>query len=76
MKYLLVLAVVLLGIYFWRQARREEMQAKPPPRKAVPPPQAMVRCAHCGTHLPVADAVSGAGGALYCSDAHRKADRT
>jgi len=76
MKYLLVLAVVLIGIHFWRQGRREAMQAKPPPRKAIPAPQDMVRCAHCGTHLPAADAIRGARGALYCSDAHRKAGQS
>jgi len=73
MKYLLVFAVVLIGIYLWRQGRREEMQAKPRPPKAIPAPQDMVRCAHCGMHLPAADAITGARGALYCSDAHKKA---
>ena len=75
MKYLLVFAVVLVAIYLWRQGRREEMRDKPRPPKAIPAPQAMVRCAHCGMHLPAADAVPGARGALYCSGAHRQAAR-
>ena len=36
-------------------------------RKALP----MVRCHHCGVHLPGSDAVNGRDGA-YCSVAHRR----
>jgi uncharacterized protein len=32
----------------------------------------MVRCAHCGLHLPATDALPGPGG-VYCSAAHRRA---
>ncbi|HET7528448.1 MAG TPA: PP0621 family protein [Burkholderiaceae bacterium] len=35
-------------------------------------PQAFARCAHCGVHLPVGDAVMDRGIA-YCSEAHRLA---
>jgi uncharacterized protein len=76
MKYLLVLAVVFVAIWLWRKSRRDEMRSRPPPPRATPAvgaPQAMVRCAHCGLHLPVADAISGPDGAVYCSAAHRQA---
>ena len=75
MKYLLVLAVVFVAIWLWRKNRRDEMRARPPPpaTPAVGAPQAMVRCAHCGLHLPAADAISGPDGAVYCSAAHRQA---
>jgi uncharacterized protein len=33
----------------------------------------MVRCAHCGLHLPATDALAGPDGAVYCSTAHRQA---
>jgi uncharacterized protein len=76
MKYLLVLAVVFVAIWIWRKNRREEMKSRPPP-PAPPPavgaPQAMVRCAYCGLHLPAADAITGPSG-VYCSTAHRQAD--
>lgn len=78
MKYLLVLLVVSIGIWAWRQGRREEMREKrtAAPKKAaapaVGPPQAMARCAHCGLHLPATDALPGPGG-VYCSVAHRRA---
>ncbi|MBT2302647.1 hypothetical protein J7E70_19555 [Variovorax paradoxus] len=76
MKYLLVLAVVFVAIWLWRKNRRDEMRSRPPPPRATPAvgaPQAMVRCAHCGLHLPAADAISGPDGAVYCSAAHRQA---
>jgi len=78
MKYLLVLAVVVVAIWLWRKARREELQSGTPPPPppapgAIAPPQAMLRCAHCGLHLPAADAVRGPDGAAYCSAAHLKA---
>jgi uncharacterized protein len=75
MKYLLVIAVVWIAIWIWRQRRREEMRARPPPQqpRAIPKPQAMLRCAHCGVHVPAGDAVLGANGVAYCSAAHRKA---
>jgi uncharacterized protein len=79
MKYLLVLAIILVAVWLWRKGRREELQSRtpPPPPPAAPgsiaPPQAMLRCAHCGLHLPAADAVRGADGTAYCSSAHRLA---
>jgi len=78
MKYLIVLFVVALAIWLWRRNRREEMEeaakaAKPAARPRVGEPQAMVRCAHCGLHLPASDAIAGPGGGVYCSIAHRQA---
>ena len=75
MKYLLVLAVVFVAIWLWRKGRRDEMRARPPPPApppAVGPPQAMVRCAYCGLHLPASDAIAGPGGP-YCTIEHRQA---
>lgn len=70
MKYLLIVVVVLAVLWFARSRGRHE----PPP--AVPPrpptdPQAMVRCAHCGVHLPAQDALGGHRGS-YCSAEHRR----
>ena len=78
MKYLLVFAVLFIALWLFRKGQRKEEQrrAKPPTaRPAVGQPQAMVRCAHCGLHLPAADAIDGRskGGAVYCSIAHRQA---
>lgn len=71
MKFLLFLAVVLLGVWLWRSGRRKE----PAERADTPPPasgpQDMVRCAHCGVHLPQGDAIVGRIG-YYCSPEHRQ----
>ena len=75
MKYLIVLVVIAVAIWLWRRNRRDgpdEGGAAPPP----PPlgtPHAMVRCAHCGLHLPATDAIAGPGDRIYCSAAHRNA---
>ena len=72
MKYLIWLLVILLGLWVWRRARQAP-KARPP---ATPPadkaPDTMCRCAHCGLHLPLDEAVRGERG-LYCNTAHRHA---
>lgn len=74
MKYLLVLAVVFVAFYLWRNNRLEDVRANPP-RKAPPPqnrmPTVMVACRQCGTHLPENEAVQGREG-IYCSAEHRR----
>lgn len=68
MKYLLVLAVVLVAIHLWRSKRRD---APPRPGKAgAVAPQDMVRCPVCAVHLPRAEALPGPRG-FYCCDEHR-----
>lgn len=69
MKFLVVaLVVVVVG---WLLLRT---RAKAPlPRRGQPAePQAMVRCLHCGVHLPRGDAIEDVRG-VFCSDAHRVA---
>lgn len=74
LKYLLVLAVVVLVLWAVRRAALPPPPPRPP-RPPEPPAQleAMVRCSHCGLHLPRSDAVAGPDGELYCSPAHRAA---
>jgi uncharacterized protein len=74
MKYLLVLAVVMVAIYIWRNNRINDRAAapSPPPSKGQARlPVVMVACLHCGTHLPQAETVQGALGP-YCSADHRR----
>jgi uncharacterized protein len=77
MKYLLVVLVVMVAFWLWKKNRAGDgaASAAPKPRRDAPPadnkPQLMLRCAHCGTHLPQVDAVSGRKG-HYCSLAHRQ----
>jgi uncharacterized protein len=66
MKWLLVIAVVAAVVWMLTRGR-ESGHARRPRR-----PEVMVECAHCGVHLPAADAVLG-GDRVYCSEAHRLA---
>ena len=70
MKFLLVLAVVLVGFWVWRSSRQGR---KPPPVRpggAAEKAIEMVRCDVCGVHCPSADSVAGKLG-VYCSAQHR-----
>ncbi len=57
------IALILAIIWLWRRLRR----ATAPRRPDAPLP--MVRCAHCGVHLPRQDALPQ-GQRWYCSPAH------
>lgn len=84
MKYVLLLVVLWAAYALWRHQRRQAMRDQRPPPAAPPPnlgatqqaappadPQHMVRCQHCGIHLPQPDAVRGQLG-WYCGTAHRQ----
>ncbi len=75
LKWLLVVVIVVVAFYLWRSAReRDSDRPAPvakPPAKANTSPQEMVRCAHCGVHLPRQDAYLN-GPNLYCSTDHLK----
>lgn len=84
MKYVLLLVVLWAAYALWRHQRRQAMRDQRPPPAAPPPnlgatqqaappadPQHMVRCQHCGVHLPQPDAVRGQLG-WYCGTAHRQ----
>lgn len=66
MKYLILLLIVLVGIWWIRQQRKPK-----PPSDNSKDPLEMVACVHCGTHVPENDATKGTKGA-YCSQAHRE----
>jgi uncharacterized protein len=69
-RFLLLLAIVVLA--FWL-VRRALVRGKVRPM-ARPPAETqgeLVKCAHCGTHLPLAEA-RAAGDRVYCSDEHAR----
>ncbi len=70
MKYLLLL--IGLGVVFFVLRSRSGRPSEPEVRKPASPvpPQAMLRCAECGMHLPADEALPGKGG-VFCSAAHR-----
>lgn len=59
----IVVVVYLLISYFSKRTRDTESPVKA---------EDMVRCAHCGVHLPKGECVV-ADGDCYCSEAHRRA---
>lgn len=68
--FLVLAAVALL---WWFSARRNAPRPGPGPAAANPPAaEAMVRCTHCGVHLPRGDALFD-GERPYCSETHRLA---
>jgi uncharacterized protein len=72
MKFLLICLGVFLVAWRWRVYREthklKQKTAAPPPKTTVE----MAPCAHCGLHVPVADAISGAQG-VYCKAEHQRA---
>ena len=74
LKALVVLLAVLAGVWVWKQRHLENHSRKSPLHQGQKPKslENMVRCGHCGLHLPQGDAVAGRRG-WYCSAAHRQA---
>ncbi len=67
MSRLLFLLAIAIVIYLLLRSYR-----RPAPRQDAPAAaEEMVRCVHCGVHLPKSESIL-AGGNFYCSDAHRR----
>jgi uncharacterized protein len=66
-RLLVVIVLVVLAVWLIRRALRRPPQADPPVVKEGE----LVRCAHCGVHLPRAEARQ-AQGVLYCSEEHAR----
>jgi uncharacterized protein len=66
-----LLVVVLVAVLLWWLGARSRSRTAGDSRK-LNEPQAFARCARCGVHLPLSDAVLDRGIA-YCSEAHRLA---
>ncbi|NML43006.1 hypothetical protein HHL11_04530 [Ramlibacter sp. G-1-2-2] len=73
MKYLLLIAILVVAYMIWRnnQLLEQDERARAP-RQAAGKPQDMVCCPVCSVHLPRSDAVAGAKGVFYCSQEHRQ----
>jgi len=70
-RLLILIAFAALAWWLWRRITRPRRQSATPPTPAEP----MVRCAHCGLHLPRKEALAE-DERWYCSEAHRDADRS
>ena len=79
MKYLLLLAIIVAILFIAKRGRSGARKADAQPRggaqptgKAQTEQEALLACAHCGVHLPVAETLPGRGG-VFCGEAHRSA---
>jgi len=68
----LIIAVLFVARIAARMAAARQADAQPKARRSAPAPaapEAMVRCAHCGIHLPRSEAVLQ-NGLTWCSTEH------
>lgn len=68
-RLVLLALTVLVLVWLVRRALRERQGGAPPRAPGVP--GELVACAHCGVHMPRAEARSAAGGE-YCSEEHAR----
>jgi uncharacterized protein len=66
------LAIVALVIWLLRRYRRSLEDDAKPRRAEI---EDMVRCAHCGMHLPRSESIES-GGRHFCSAEHRRAHQS
>ena len=71
MKYLVLLVVLVVAIGIWRSRRAPDTTQNQPPASPLALPQDMLACAHCGVHVPQAEALM-LGTQAYCCAEHRR----
>ncbi len=67
-RLLLIIAIAVVVYLLIRSFRKQA------PKQDLPATEDMVRCAHCGVHLPKGESVQ-ADGRFFCSAEHRDAYR-
>jgi len=70
MKFLLLFFICMVIAFQWRQSRKPKVH-RAAQKNNVGASMDMPACAHCGMHIPKAEAVLGRD-AVYCSAEHRK----
>ena len=69
-RLIVLVALVVVAVWLVRRALRRQDGAADLRTRAEAPGQ-LVRCSHCGVHLPRAEARDVAG-VLYCSEEHAR----
>ena len=67
-RLLVLIVLVVLAVWFIRRALR---RLQPGDKQPLVKESELVRCAHCGVHLPRSEARQ-AEGILYCSEEHAR----
>jgi uncharacterized protein len=70
MKYLLLIGLVLIILWFFR--RPENRHSRAAGMRAARQPERMVQCGRCGIYLPEGESIAD-GTAHYCCAEHRRA---
>ncbi|MDR3221379.1 MAG: hypothetical protein LBU46_05130 [Candidatus Accumulibacter sp.] len=70
MKYVLLIGLALLILWFFRRPRNR--RSRTAETSTARRPERMVECAHCGVHLPENESIQE-GAAHYCCAEHRRA---
>ncbi|MET0216609.1 MAG: PP0621 family protein [Burkholderiales bacterium] len=66
----LLLVVAIIALVFWLlRSYRKGLDRGQEQRTSIE--ESMVRCAHCGVHLPRSESIS-TGGKFFCSAEHRR----
>ena len=73
MKFLILLVLGLLLVYWILRAYRRRME-RPSTPPVAPGGEDMVRCDHCGVHLPRSESITTQG-RFYCTPDHQRAHK-
>jgi uncharacterized protein len=68
---ILLVIVVFAAVYFIVRTYARSVAAKRAAETVPDKAEDMVRCAHCGVHLPRSDSVAS-GGQSFCSKEHQR----
>jgi len=70
--------LILLIFFLWQlfkilQRRSKKLKKQQDTIVPKSPPETLLRCAHCGTHIPKKEAVYSEDGRVFCCSAHKAA---
>ena len=78
MRILFWLVIGFLVYAWFKQMMRPRMRGKDKAAPGAAAPgaaaqvESMVRCGHCGLHLPASESIKDDAGTAYCSEQHRR----
>jgi len=79
LKYLLWAVVGYLAWRWFKASQQNKSQAPSfsdsTTQASHPNAESMVKCAQCGIHIPISEALPGSDNLYFCSDSHRSSSR-